>query len=143
MAFYDEQTGGLVTHWKSVAGITALVGSGDDARIFAHVARQSQGKPFVTFNLVDCEAYLNLAGASGAERTVVHIYCWAETLAGAEALAKQVRNNTRNMRGTYTGTTVNRVNCHAMDHGWKFRKEGSPEMDFYVRLIARFVHSES
>lgn len=142
MGFFDEQSGGLVTHWKSVAAITSLVGAGDNARIYAHAARQTQAKPFITYNRADGIPYFYLGGPSGARLTVLHVYCWAQTLAGADALAEVVKNNTRNMRGTYTGIVVNRVEMQTIDDGFQYREAASTEMDFFVRLIVRIVHSE-
>lgn len=142
MAFFDEQTGGLIVHWKTVTAITDLVGSGTAAKIWPHAAKQGTIPPYIVFVRADGRPYIHLGGTSGARLTVLHVYCYGTTAAQADTLANAVKTNTETMRGSYSGTTVNRVEVENIDDGFEFRQTASDQKDFWVRLVIRMVHSE-
>ena len=142
MGLFDERTGGLVTHWKSVAGITALVGTGTAAKILPHAAYQGEIPPCILYLRTDGRPFIHLGGTSGARLSVVHVYCYGTSLAQADTLANLVKTNSETMRGTYSGIVVNRVECESIDDGFEFRQTGSGQRDFWVRLVMRIVHGE-
>jgi len=143
VAFFDEKTGGLITHWKTVAGITALVGTGTAAKIWPHLANEGTVPPYICYIRADGRPFIHLGGRTGARLTVIHIYSYGTTLAEADQLSEAVKVNTEPMRGTYSGTIVNRVEVETIDDGFELRQQGSDQKDFWVRLVVRMVHSES
>lgn len=142
MGLFDEQTGGLITHWKTVAGITTLVGTGTSAKIWPHRPNQGTIPPYICFFRSDGGPIINLSGESGALRAVLHVYCYGTTFSQADSLARIVRTTTAAMRGTYSGNIVYRVECESIDDGWEPRQAGSDQIDFWSRLVIRIVHGE-
>lgn len=144
MGLFDEQTGGLVTYWKSVSAITALVGASDAARIHPHKSAQGGVTPRITYERAATRSATHLRGHSGYRVSVIHVRCFGSTLAAADALAEAVKVNTQNQRGTWSGTTINWVFCSdGFDDEAEQRKPGSDEKDFVVRLVLRIGHSEA
>jgi len=144
VGLFDERTGGLVTYWKSVSAITALVGSADDARIHPHMSAQGAAAPRITYERAATRSATHLRGHSGFRVSVVHVRCYGSTLATADALAEAVKVNTQNQRGTWSGTTINHVFCSdGFDDEAFQRKPASDEKDFVVRLVLRIGHSEA
>lgn len=144
VGLFDERTGGLVTYWKSKAAITALVGTGTAARIWPSKAKQGADVPHIVYSRVGGESAAHLAGASGARKSVVHVYCYAETQSGADALAEAVRTSTANYRGDMSGTTVMWVECtDALDDGTDAAQDASDNDKYWVRVILRISHVEA
>lgn len=145
MGFFDEQSGGLVTHWKSVSAITSLVGSGSNARIYPEQARQGAALPYVLYTRAfGGTVHRHLGGYNGSRQSIVHVYCYASTRSGADALAESVKIGSQNMRGTYTGITV--LACfidEPPDDGHDSPLDGSDTKRYWTRLVLRIVHTES
>jgi hypothetical protein len=64
--FCDE----LKTRLKAVGAVTAIVGTGDNARIFNDVLRQGCTLPAILIYESGGESYQHLAGISGMVRSV-------------------------------------------------------------------------
>ena len=142
---FDEVTGGLVVYWRSKAAITALVGSGSAARIIPLISRKRYvGQTKIVFERGDGEAVNHLAGVSGMRHTVLYVYCYDSTLAGADAIAEAVRQNTANYRGTMSGTYVHWIECSdALDDGIDETLSATDTHHIYVRVILRITHAEA
>lgn len=142
MAFFDEEDGGLVAHLKSVSAITTHVGTGTSAKIWPWAAKQGEARPYVIYECGESEPIINLGGLTGLRPTPVHFYCWGTDYSEAKALAEAVNTALAAMRGTYSGTIVFRVQCSLADGGFEFRQNSNDAKDFWVRIVARIVHSE-
>lgn len=142
MGFFDETSGGLITQWKTASAITDLVGTGNAAKIWPQVARQGAVPPYVTFTRADGRPIIDLGGPVGARLTVLHVYCWGITATQADTLADAVKDATEDLRGTYSGTIVHRVEAESIDDGYEQREPAAGYLNFWVRLVVRLVHSE-
>ena len=142
MGLLDERTGGLVTHWKSVAGITALVGEGTAAKIVPHAANEGEIPPYIVYGRRSGRPYRHLLGTSGLRIIVVEVVCYGQTLAQADDLADLVKVATETMRGNYSGVNVHAVKCEDIDDSLEFRQPGSDQKDYWVRLVMWIEHGE-
>jgi len=141
--FFDDENGGLITHWKTIAGITALVGADTAARIYPEAAPSGVNVPYILFTRITGEPVIYLGGPTGARRTVLQVWCFGATPAAADALSELVKQNTQNMRGTYTGVVVNRVQVFSITSGFNYRQGSNDLKDFWVMMTIHFVHGES
>lgn len=143
---FDERTGGLVTYWKTMSGITDLVGTTTSARIYPQLARQKNKRTagsYIIYVRHSGESAQHHEGVSGTRHTVLHVFCYGDTLADADALAEAVRQNTANFRGYMSGVWVNRVECtDALDDGVIESEDGKSDPEYWVRVILRITHSE-
>ena len=143
---FDEQSGGLVTYWKSVSAITALIGSSDSCRAWPDTAKQNQDPPFLVYTRAGGTSYQHLGGTSGARNTVLHVYCWGATRAAADSLAEAVRvaMQTGFARSTWAGVYV--ANCDVEEtqyDGYDAPLDGSDLKRFWSRLVLRILHNET
>ena len=141
---YDERTGGLVTHWKSISAITTLVGSGTSARIYPQRAKQKAALPYIEYLRGGGQSEKHHDGVSGHRLTLLYVYCYGATLAAADALAEAVRQNTANYRGDMSGVYVRRITCDdALDDGVDEPIDDSYSPKYWVRVIFRIAHAEA
>lgn len=153
MGLFDEKTGGLIVYWRTVSAITDIVGTGDNARIWPHKARQGRGSSdpgkldHVTFVRNGGHVFTDLSGSTGARTTILHVYAWSSTPTGAETLAEAIKNNTANTtttRTTLSGTVVHWIFCSdAPDDGVELVESGGDNYArYWVRHVFRIVHGE-
>lgn len=141
---FDQQNGGLITYWKSKAAITSIVGTGSACRIWPDEAKQGVSEPYVVFEVVGGVSEQHLAGVSGVRGSVVHVYSYAATRAGADALSEAIRTSTANYRGLMSGVFVNWVEASdAPDGGIDRTQDGSNTQRYWTRLILRIAHAEA
>ena len=141
---FDERTGGLVTYWKSIGAITALVGTGTAARIYPHRAKEKVKPPYIEYLRGGGQSEKHHGGVSGHRLTLLYVYCYGATLAAADALAEAVRQNTANYRGDMSGVYVRRITCDdALDDGVDEPIDDSYSPKFWVRVIFRIAHAEA
>jgi hypothetical protein len=145
VGFYDERTGGLVTYLKSVSAITDLVGAGTAARIYPDQAKQGVSLPYLVYTRgPGGEVFRHLTGHTGARLAIVHLYCWGNTRASADALCEACKQNLRAQRTTMTGVIVNYIFVDdPQDDGFDFPFDGSDNKQYWSRLVLRIVHAES
>ena len=75
------------------AGITAIVGTGDDADIYPMLVPEGfTNYPAVTFQVISETRDPELTKQHGLTQARVQINCWARTYGGAKALKEAVRN---------------------------------------------------
>lgn len=148
MGLFDEGTGGLVTHWKSFVAITSRVGAGTTAKIRPDIAKEQWTGQFVVYTRgPGGKVHGHLAGTAGARQSIVHVYCWGDSRADADALCEAVKVNTQNgrMRGLHSGGIV--VNWVFVDDppddGYDKPTDASQAAKFWTRVVLRITHSES
>mgnify|MGYP002631519982 CR=1 len=96
----------LVAYLKTLTAVTAIVGTGDDARIRPDRLEDSDTRPCIVIEVEDEDPANDLTGTGGLVFTDVSIYSIARTKAAARALAEAIRLN-----GTDPGTGL--AGCHA------------------------------
>ena len=109
MGFFDASTGDLFTYWKTKSEITALVGMGTSARIYAQGAKAGEPMPFVVVIPAGGNDHRHLSGLSGIRRQVMEVIACGSTQASADALAEAVRSETADYRGVMGASWVNQV----------------------------------
>lgn len=144
---FDETNGGLVTYWKSVAAITALVGSTANARIYPDQAKQGASLPHLVYTRASGgNVFRHLAGMSGCRTSVLHVYAFASSRSGADALAEAVKQSMQVSfaRTTRSGVYVNACFVDdATDDGVDDVAPGTDVKKYWSRLVLRIVHSEA
>lgn len=100
----------LITYLKTKSGITSLVGSGVNARIYKHDAKQGVSLPYIVIYVYEGVSTQHISAISGVASNRVEVSCYASTDAGAYALAEAVRLAPLQMyRGTMGSTYVHTV----------------------------------
>ncbi len=82
---------GIVAKIKTVNGITAIIGTGVNARISPGVLPQNETLPAITYSKISGVRVQIMGGISGLAHPVYQINSWASTYLAAKALAEQVR----------------------------------------------------
>jgi ornithine cyclodeaminase/alanine dehydrogenase-like protein (mu-crystallin family) len=77
---------------KADAGVTAIVGSGVNARISALMKTQGITIPAVTLQRISLEPQNHLRGHAGLDSVRVQVDSWEHTYAGVRALADACRS---------------------------------------------------
>lgn len=103
----------LKTYLKTISAVTALVGTGNDARIFKQDLKQGTALPAITIQVFAGRSEEHLGGITGMAANRVQVDCYATTEAGAYALAEAVRLAPLQMlRGTMGSTYIHSVNSN-------------------------------
>ena len=97
----------LRTYTLAGAAVGALVGT----RMHARRLPQTPTLPAITYQRIDTRREHDLAGPDGLPRPRMQITCWAETPAGAYALAEAVRERLDGFAGTWGGLTIGSCLC--------------------------------
>lgn len=141
--FSDE----LLTYWKTVSAITALVGTTTNARIWPDEFKQGGALPAIVYDEAGGEDITQLGSKTGAGlcRSVVHIYAYGATRAAANELAEIVRIGTQNgARGNFGSTYVNEVvfSSHR-DWGTDSPQDSSSTPRYWTRRICDIWHAQA
>lgn len=100
----------IITYLKTKAAVTALVGSGVDARIFLDEAKQGVSLPYVTLVVFEGASHEHLGAITGLAENRVEINCYSATSEGAWTLAEVIRLSPLQMhRGTLGSTFVHSI----------------------------------
>lgn len=91
---------------KASAAVTALVGSGSNARIYAMTAPQRVTTPYVTYQRISGERWRTMDGPTGMAQPRIQVDAFATTYAGTKALGTAVRQALDGYRGTIGGVRV-------------------------------------
>jgi hypothetical protein len=144
MGLLDASTGDLVTYLKTRTGITALVGATTSARIYPDVAKQGAALPHLVYTVSGGDSYRHLGGGSGLRRTVLQVYAFAATRAGADALAEQVRLALANFRGTWTDSTIYDCETAAPPvNGYDEAEDASDQAKYWSMYVFDLFHNET
>jgi hypothetical protein len=102
--FSDE----FKTHLKTVSGVTALVGSGINARVYSDVLKEGCQLPAIVYYERSGKSYEYLGGIAGLVRVVMHVIAYGVTRAQANNLAEVIRTKALNTsyNGTFGSTAV-------------------------------------
>jgi hypothetical protein len=142
MAFLDAKTGDLVTHWKTQAGVTALVGATTSTRAYPEYAKEEASLPLIVYSVAQGgQAPRALSGGLAVRFSIVNVWCFDSTRAGADALAESVRQATENYRGVMGSSTVYDCRASAPDTGAAPHNDGSQAKDYWCRIVYEIVHS--
>ena len=144
MGMFDASTGDLVTYLKAQAGVTALVGATTSARIYPVYAKQGASLPLLVYVQNGGTSFRHLGGGSGIRRTVLQVYAYAATQAGADALAEQVRVALSNHKGSMGSSTVN--DCQQINTavtGFDKAEDASDSRRYWTMLVFDLFHNET
>lgn len=89
----------LTTYLKTLGAVTAIVGTGNDARIRPDRLEESDSRPAIAIEIDDEDPQNSLDGLGGLVYADVSIFSSARTKTAARALAEAIRLN-----GTDPGT---------------------------------------
>lgn len=104
-------SGALVARLGQVAGVTALLGSGANVRVYPLVIPERAELPAATYQLISGNHKEHVAGSSGVARPRVQITSWARSYREAEALRDAIRQAIQGQHWVADGTTVTHVSC--------------------------------
>lgn len=96
----------LRTYMKTQATITAIVGSGVDAKIYQHDAKQGIAPPYIILHVFEGTSSEYLGGIAGVAMNRIQVDCYGITNSAAYALAEAVRVKVQMYRGTMGSTAV-------------------------------------
>lgn len=91
---------------SNTAGITAIVGSGNNCRIYPLVANQNYDIPCIVFSEISTTPNATKSGVSTMDESLYQLDIMASTRANAETLANLVRTALDYASGTYAGVTL-------------------------------------
>lgn len=124
------------------ATVTALVGSGADARVNPSFADNKETLPYVVFEMIATDRWQAADGYTGTGQMTYEFRCFASTRLGATALRNAVRIALDHLsETTVSGQTVLVITAMDGDESTEFRDEGgqvpvymsSIDMEIYVR----------
>lgn len=95
----------LSTH----AGTSALIGSGNAARVYPQKAPQDAAYPHVVYEVFDGERYSSMGSDGDIVRSRVRLHLWGESNAGLQDLSTQSRLALQRFRGSAGGITVDDI----------------------------------
>lgn len=142
MGLFDASSGGLVTYWKTKTGITDLVGTATNARMWPDAAKQGADAPYIVFVRGGGNVNQRLAAsADSGGTTILHVYCVGATAAQAATLAEAVSDNTVDYRGSMSGTRIMYVKLvDSPDSGFETPWDGTDQKRFWTRVVLRIAH---
>lgn len=144
MGMFDASTGDLITFLKTKSGITALVGAATSARIYPVYAKQGAALPHLVYVQNGGDSYRHLGGGSGIRRTVLQVFAFAATQAGADTLAEQVRIALANYRGLMGDSRVHDCQQAATAlTGWDEAEDASDTSRYWTMLVFDLMHNET
>ena len=142
MAFFDAKTGDLVTYWKTQAGITALIGTTTSTRAYPELAKEEASRPMVVYSVAQGgQAPRHLSGGNAVRSSIVNVWAFDTTRAGADALAEAVRQATENYRGTMGSSYVHDCRATSPDTGAAPANDGSQVKDYWTRIVYEIWYS--
>ena len=135
----------LKTRLKAVSNVTALVGTGDNARIYCDMLRQGCSMPAVVLYEAGGEDYQYLGGIGGVVRSVWHVIAYGATRSTANTLAETIRVKALNSsyRGLFGSTWVNGINCSShRAFGMDEARDGNETPRYWCDRVYDIFHVE-
>lgn len=83
----------IVARLKAVTAVTALIGTGNDAKIYPINAPQDTDGDYITHQTVSDESINASVGATGTKHCRLQIISWSDDYDGARALAAAVEGD--------------------------------------------------
>lgn len=107
----------IFAHLSAHAGLTALVGAGNNARIYPGRLLQGSALPAVVYNVVNKRGHAKAGAATGRAEAAYQFDCIASSRDAAAAVREQVRLAMIAMSGSIAGMTVQRsMQVSQVDH---------------------------
>lgn len=133
------------TYLKTKAAITAVIGSGDDAKIYLHDAKQDQQPPYIVIDQLSGFSHEHLSAISGMAESRIQIDCYGVTRSAAHSLAELVRLAPLQMhRGTIGSSTVRTVSSNGgYRSGFDPPIHGSAQKRYWVSRDYIITHTEA
>lgn len=155
MSFLDELTGDFVVHLRTapsflagletIPAIASMIGSGENARIFAEQSRLGAAMPQIVYTMVSGHSSKDLAGVDGCQDLTLHVYAYSDAQVESLRLARAIHKRTiahasNSIWGTGTGVHV--CNGGIVDSGRDPAGDQSDRKHYWQRLVLRMVISE-
>lgn len=97
----------IVAYVKTVSGITDLIGTGSDCRIYARqLPQEADNFPAITYTRISRKRMYSQSGDSLLTTVRVQLSCWAETYTAVDGLAAAVITAFSGFSGTMGAATV-------------------------------------
>ncbi len=100
---------GIYTYLKTVTGITSLVGTGNNARIYPLKLPQNPTLPAIVFTKISEQHVECMTGSAGLAMARIQFDCWAENKDQAEDLSEALRQALQGYKGSMGSVTVQGV----------------------------------
>jgi hypothetical protein len=137
-------TQALRTYLLTKTGITDLIGTGGNARIYKDkIPQKNTTWPVLTYRTVSTQQEHDLSGACGMARPRIQLDCWHETSVGAEALAEAVRNALDGYTGAMGSATVSVALLEDTQDFYRPNEDGSDNGVHQISLDFQIIHLES
>jgi hypothetical protein len=120
---------------SGVAGVTALVGSGTNCRIYPGLAPLEAAAPYVVYMQMACTPEVTHDGYSGLADVTVQVTCVDDNADDAADLAEQIRIALHCQSGTWGGVTVQTCFLQSELQDW----EGGVELETEIKH--RFIQT--
>lgn len=135
----------LKTYLKTKAAITAIVGSGDDSRIYFHDAKEGAALPYIILEIFAGESNQWLSGITGIATNRIQIDCFGVSATDAYTLAEAVRVAPLQMfRGTVGSCTVLNIDSsQSYLRSWDPPSHGSRQKRYWVSRDYFVTYQES
>jgi hypothetical protein len=142
--FLNELTGDFVLYLRGASAVSALVGTGNNARIFPEAARQGAEAPYIVYTRAAGNREKILAGLDGCENLTLHVYAYADSqpqsIALAEAISDRMLPTLEQIVGD--GTKLKICNGGIAQTGVEHDKASGDRKRFWTRLVLRMVISD-
>ena len=106
MATLEE---GMYSYITGLAAISALIGSGDDARMYPNELPQNPTYPAIVYHLISTNDLMAHDGATDFMKKRLQFDCFGETYGSAKNLAKILRQQINGQSGALGGITVHGI----------------------------------
>lgn len=93
----------------AASGVTDLVGSGANARVYPIERPQTSELPAITIKDIQNEPSDTKSGVSGLDSVTTEVLSYSNTLDGAITLSEAVRAALDRSSGTYNGETIQSI----------------------------------
>lgn len=136
----------LRAYLKTKSAITTVIGTGDDARIYLHDAKEGATLPFIILEIFEGESNEHLGGISGIASNRIQIDCYGITSTAAYNLAEAVRLAPLQMfRGTMNSSSkvVNVTGNVSYRRGFDPPVSGSSQKRYWVSRDYIVMYTEA
>lgn len=101
--------GGLLARGIAVSALTDLIGTGNDARLYAMRLKQNETLPAVTYSRVGGTRNHNMGTDTGNVESRWQFSCWATTYEGVRDVSTAVRTAYSRFSGTSDSTVIDDI----------------------------------
>lgn len=98
---------------SNAASVTAVVGTGDNCRVYPLIAPQEKRFPYIVYTVVSIDPDDSKDGVSKLDNFIVQVSCFGENYNQTATLAGNVRTALDRYTGTINGVEVDGVRLEA------------------------------